>query len=38
MENYPGSENPNKHAKRQARADYIWGLVCNDYNKLGAQS
>ncbi len=31
MENYPGSENPDKHLRRKARADYIWNQVNTDY-------
>ena len=31
MENYPGSENSNKHARRKDRADYIWQQVKKDY-------
>lgn len=34
MENFPGSEYSDKHARRKARADYIWQLVCSDYAKL----
>ncbi len=38
MKNYPGSESPDKQRRRQARADYLWKLVCNDYKNLGASS
>lgn len=31
MENFPGSENPDKHLRRKARADYIWNQVNTDY-------
>jgi len=34
MENFSDSEPANKHLKRQARADYIWRRVCEDYRKL----
>lgn len=35
MEQYPGYDQPNKHDRRAARADYIWNRVCTDYQKLG---
>lgn len=34
MENYPGSDNSDKRLKRKLRADYIWDLVCKDYQTL----
>jgi len=34
MERYPGYDQPNKHDRRQARADHIWNLVCRDYKML----
>jgi glycerol-3-phosphate O-acyltransferase len=34
MEQFPGYDHPNKHDRRQARADHIWGQVCRDYNML----
>ena len=34
MENFPGSENPDKHLRRKARADYIWDQVNSDYQKF----
>lgn len=34
MAHFPGSENPNKEMRRNARADYIWKLVYDDYNKF----
>jgi glycerol-3-phosphate O-acyltransferase len=35
MEQFPGYDLPNKHDRRQARADHIWNLVCQDYKMLG---
>ncbi len=34
MEHFPGYDLPNKHERRKARADHIWGQVCSDYQKL----
>ncbi len=34
MENYPGSDLEDKHLRRQARAEYIWKLVKEDYEKI----
>ncbi len=34
MENFPGSENQDKHARRSARAEYICNLVKQDYEKF----
>ncbi len=34
MINFPGSDIPNKHERRQSRADYIWSLVNDGYQKL----
>lgn len=34
MEHFPGSEIEDKHARRKARADYIWNLVKGDYETL----
>jgi len=34
MQHYPGSENPDKHVRRKSRADYIWKLVHDDYQKF----
>jgi len=34
MLHYPGSENPDKHVRRKSRADYIWKLVHDDYQKF----
>jgi glycerol-3-phosphate O-acyltransferase len=34
MESFPGYDLPNKHERRQARADHIWDQVCRDYNHL----
>lgn len=34
MEHFPGSDNPNKDIRRKSRADYIWQLVYDDYNKF----
>jgi glycerol-3-phosphate O-acyltransferase len=31
MENFPGSENLDKRAKRSKRAEYIWQKVCQSY-------
>lgn len=35
MEHFPGSDNPDRRARRQLRADYIWQQVYNDYKSLG---
>lgn len=34
MENFPGSDFTDKHARRSARAEYIWNLVRQDYVKF----
>lgn len=34
MENFPGSDSNDKHARRSARAEHIWNLVCQDYAKF----
>ena len=34
MEHFPGSELSDRHAKREARAEYIWNLVNTNYNLL----
>lgn len=34
MEHVPGYDLPNKHERRKARADHIWGQVCRDYQHL----
>lgn len=34
MDNFPGSDLKDKHARRSARAEYIWNLVRNDYSKF----
>ncbi|MBS0648733.1 MAG: 1-acyl-sn-glycerol-3-phosphate acyltransferase [Verrucomicrobia bacterium] len=34
MERYPGYDQSDKHARRQARADHIWNLVSRDYQML----
>jgi glycerol-3-phosphate O-acyltransferase len=34
MDQYPGYDQPDKHQRRQARADYIWTQVSNDYKML----
>lgn len=34
MENFPGSEEEDKHARRKARANYIWNLVKEDYEQI----
>ena len=34
MENFPGSSEKDKHARRKLRADYIWKLVADDYTKF----
>ena len=34
MDNFPGSDNPDKHVRRKCRADYIRNLVKQDYNLL----
>jgi len=36
MENFEGSIGLDKKAKREARAEYIWNIVLNDYKKLEA--
>lgn len=35
MNHYPGYDQPDKHKRREARADYIWQQVVRDYKKLG---
>jgi glycerol-3-phosphate O-acyltransferase len=35
MENFPGADSQDKHARRFARAEYICNLVRQDYAKLG---
>jgi glycerol-3-phosphate O-acyltransferase len=35
MKQFPGYDLPDKRARRQARADFIWGQVCKDYKTLG---
>lgn len=34
MENFPGSENQDKHKKREARANFVWNQVKKDYSKF----
>ena len=34
MENFPGSSNLDKRAKRKQRADYIWKKVCQGYHSF----
>jgi glycerol-3-phosphate O-acyltransferase len=34
MESFPGSDSTDKHARRSARAEYIWSLVRKDYLKF----
>jgi glycerol-3-phosphate O-acyltransferase len=34
MEHFPGSDSPDKHARRQARADFICSLVKKEYSKF----
>lgn len=34
MDNYPGSQNPNKHERRKARAEFIWNQVNKDYQTI----
>lgn len=34
MENFPGSENLDKRTKRNKRAEYIWGKVCQEYQNF----
>lgn len=34
MENFPGSDEPDKHERRKIRANYIWNLVKEDYEKI----
>ena len=34
MDQFPGSENLDKRAKRSKRADYIWQLVCRMYHQF----
>ncbi|NGX26393.1 MAG: hypothetical protein K940chlam6_00311 [Chlamydiae bacterium] len=34
MKNFPESENPDKHVRRKSRADYIWKLVHDDYQRF----
>lgn len=38
MENFPGSENLDKKAKRKARCQYIWEIVQKDYKSLESSS
>jgi hypothetical protein len=34
MENYPGSDHPDKKQRRQNRADYLTKLVSDDYKRI----
>lgn len=34
MDNFPGSDNPDKKLRRQHRADYIWKIVNDAYEKF----
>lgn len=34
MEHFPGSTNPDKELRRKCRAEYIWGLVNQDYHRF----
>ena len=34
MDNFPGSDLKDKHARRSARAEHIWNLVREDYSKF----
>ncbi|NGX37700.1 MAG: hypothetical protein K1000chlam2_00862 [Chlamydiae bacterium] len=34
MEHFPGSDNSDKHVRRKSRADYIWELVHQDYERF----
>ena len=34
MEHFPNAENPDKHVRRKSRADYIWELVHQDYERF----
>jgi len=34
MEKFPGHENTNKSVRRKCRADYIWDLVNQEYQKF----
>lgn len=34
MQQFPGCETQDKHARRKARAEYIWNLVKEDYDAL----
>ncbi|NGX60173.1 MAG: hypothetical protein KR126chlam3_01339 [Chlamydiae bacterium] len=34
MEHYPGMDHPDKHLRRKSKADYIWKLVHDDYQKF----
>ena len=36
MDDFPGSEGLDKRGKREARAEYIWNIVREDYRKLEA--
>jgi glycerol-3-phosphate O-acyltransferase len=36
MEHFPGCEDKDKHAKRKARANYIWNLVKEDYETISS--
>lgn len=38
MENFPGHDMQDKHLRRQARADFIWNQVKNDYLHIGPSS
>jgi glycerol-3-phosphate O-acyltransferase len=35
MERFPGSDETDKHVRREARARFIWQRVCDDYAQLG---
>ena len=34
MEHFPGSDMSDKHERRKMRANYIWNLVKQDYEKI----
>lgn len=36
MEHFPGCEDKDKHARRKARANYIWNLVKEDYASISS--
>ncbi len=36
MEHFPGYEGKDKHAKRQARADFIWNIIRTTYEKISS--